>query len=292
MRPSESKRTPPGSPPERPGDSRRRRSSGFLYQTVIGNPEGARTVFYDSDQGVLARPISNGPHGKKTDARYGELQYAKGLLDQKNEELRKVRKELEELRTEAARRTSQARLFREGENQLKMEAETRQLQMEDLRAQLADQLKKSGDLDFENKQLRAEVERLRAENLTVKNANSGMKEELSRLRFLANTGSQQSERTLYLETELKKQQEQLRKLERMVAEGSPIARTESLELVLRVTLPGGKHAELVLDVTDSRALENALNEFAFRHGLGKRSRAILKDTVKRERTLMLQGAQW
>ena len=299
MRASDGRRTPPGSPPNSRAaiageTSTRRRSSGFLYQTVIGNPDALSNASASrSNNGVplQRQTLSNG--SKLIGPERGDLPQTKTLLERKNEEIQKLRKELDDAKTEITRRTSQARLFRESENQLKLSAESRRVEMEDLKAQLSEKLKQAKDFETKEKQLKSDIDRLTKENDQLKRRCTELSEELTRFRsgtanFLAETASEgrKSDHVLALEAELLKQKEQLSRLEKLIADGS---KGGTPELVLRITLPGGRtEADLIItDVSNFGLIDQNIRDFARQHKLGPRSMKILRQTVARERHTML-----
>jgi hypothetical protein len=139
------RRTPPGSP-KRPPLSQafqtsttatlasKRRSSGFVYPTIGSSGTSAsRMVFYDEESGVLTsdEPLSqrntlnnsklNGKLPNQLMKAKDDLEKAKATLNNKDRQLDALKLLLEQTKTEATRRASQARLYRESDATLRKE---------------------------------------------------------------------------------------------------------------------------------------------------------------------------
>jgi myosin heavy subunit len=154
---TDGRRTPDGSP--KGNSHRRRRSSGFLYPTALSSTQ---TVYYDGEQLLVKDfPVKSASDESKVvdierrsyhDVDWTEViemkdRELKGSLEEleianielyaKNRELDDLRHELASLKIEAARRTMQARSFRESETNSKVARKALQEELDALQEENA-----------------------------------------------------------------------------------------------------------------------------------------------------------
>ena len=244
-------------------------------------------------------PIQAGPSPPRT---RHELDSAKRVIDNKNREIDALRIALENAKTEAARRTSQARVFREGDTTLRKEigaiqeqlkeqsdalrvAERANTELSRQRDAMAGEITMlRGELSHKNteiSQLRTSLqsgasavtslkERLKDALSKLEEASEIMKQDKATINALRSDITSYKAREELLERNLDAQSRALQLLQDSLAKGLSGARMASpREVLVQVGLPGGRRGEFLVRADRGEDPTQAAEAFAIKNRLGR-----------------------